>query len=121
MTSSIFLPLITSSTSTSTSNANIYAYAAMLNALDTTTTFPLVQNLRLRNPSASTSLKELPVPLLAPEEANGQRASMVDSEQRTDTVEFGGEDFEDDEGEGEAKVRCAARTSTIASGVNDPI
>lgn len=46
-------------------------------------------------------IKELSVTLLPPEEANGQHASTVDGKQRTDAIELGGEDFEDDEGERE--------------------
>lgn len=44
--------------------------------------------------------EELSVPLRAAEEADDEDAGTVDGEQSTDTVEFGGEDLEHDEGEG---------------------
>lgn len=45
--------------------------------------------------------KELSVSLGAAEEPNNEDTGPVDGEQRTDTVELGGEDFEHNEGKGE--------------------
>lgn len=45
--------------------------------------------------------EELSVSLGAAEQSNDQDTGTVDGEQRTDTVELGGEDLEHDEGKGE--------------------
>jgi hypothetical protein len=99
-------------------------YAEMLSAVSTDTTLPLVLNFLRCSPSWPTSEKNCLFPdcsehttartrakvihtLLAPKEADEENTSPKHGKEGSNRVEFGGEDFEHNQGKRELPNSCA--------------